>query len=438
LAAAGSAFAQTAKPETYREPAREVPVGGRADVIVCGAGPAGVSAAISAARAGADTLLIEAHGCLGGVWTAGMLSNIIPRNRPTGLLPELVANLQERGAQIDASRYDVEQMKLVLERMCRKAGVRVLLHTRVVAAAKQGARLSMAVTEGPSGRQAWPAKTFVDASGDGTLGALAGCRFDVGHPATGATQPMSLMALIVGVHYGELNRAGFVRGDGASSYAKGVDLRDAKKGLFQELRRAGWDPSYGEPTLFPIRADLMALMANHEYGKSAMSARDLTEATLHAREEINGMIDALRRRGGLWKNVRLVATAEQIGIREARRLRGRYTVTKEDLLRGARFDDAVCRSSSPVDIHALDPKAHRGYEDQGVKAKPYDIPMRALIAADVEGLLMAGRCISGDFFAHASYRVTGDAVPMGEAAGKVAAIAAKTNRPPHEVKWPLG
>lgn len=423
--------------KSHREAAREVPLAGQADVVVCGAGPAGVVAAISAARSGAKTLLVELHGCLGGVWTAGLLSNIIDYQRQTGILPEILERLKRRGAQIDPARYDVEAMKLVLEEMCLEAGVEVLLHTHVVAAAKDSQnRLSLAITENKSGRQAWAGKVFIDATGDGDLGAAAGCRFEIGHPVTRETQPMTLMALVMGLNYPELNKLRLVRGDGVSSYTpppKGVSSQEAKKNLLAELRRAGVDPSYEGVTLFPTRTDLMALMANHEYGVSALDAKAISAATMRARREVNAIVDALRKLGGPWKNIRLVATAEQIGVREGRRIRGRYSVTKEDLIRGARFEDAVCRVTFGVDIHSTSAARGKGTTSEGIKVKPYDVPLRALIAADVNGLLLAGRCISGDFFAHASYRVTGYSTAMGEAAGKVAARAAKTGRLPHEI-----
>ena len=108
----------------------------------------------------------------------------------------------------------------------------------------------------------------------------------------------------------------------------------------------------------------------------------------------------------------------------------------EDLVSGARHDDAVCRCTFPVDVHSTDPTKDKGIPSQGVRARPYDIPYRALIAKDVNGLLLAGRCISGDFIAHSSYRVTGDAVAMGEAAGVGAAVAARTARLPQDIPWP--
>lgn len=435
FAAAGLPASGASSSAVYREPARDIPIVGKTDVLICGAGPAGIGAALGAARAGASVELIEAHGALGGVWTAGLLSNIIDCLDKGGVMAEILAGLKKLGAQIDAFRYDVEAMKFLLDRMCLEAGVKILLHTRVAAAARDGNRLATVVTENKSGRQAWQAKTFVDASGDGDLAALSGCGFDVGHPVSRKTQPMTLMAILMGISYKELHARGLMRGNGISSAAKGVSPDESKKNIVAELRRAGVEPSYTGPALFPIRDDLVAFMVNHQYGYSGLDAGQVTEATLKARAEVYRVVESLRKLGGVWKNVRLVATSEQIGVREARRIHGRYTVTKEDVARGARFEDAVCRVNVGVDIHSIEPGKNKKTTDDGVKAKPYDIPLRALVARDLDGLLMAGRCISGDFWAHASYRMTGHAVPMGEAAGRVAALAARTDRMPHEVKF---
>ncbi len=434
LGAAAAPGARAAPERVYREPARDIPIAGSADVIVCGAGPAGIAAAISSARTGARTLLLEVHGCLGGIWTAGLLSNIIDGFDKGGIMAEILRRLKATGAQIDSARYDAEAMKLLLEQMCQEAGVKFLYHTRVVAAGKDGARITTVLTENKSGRQAWQAPVFVDTTGDGDLGALSGCKFDYGDPEAGRAQPMTLMAILMGVSYKELHARRLMRGDGKSSYGKGVSSDESKKNIVAELRKAGFDPSYTGPALFPIRDDLIAFMVNHEYAKSAMDAGQITEATVHARAEVNRAVDSLRKLGGVWKGVRLVATGAQIGVREGRRIHGLYTLTAEDLKRGARFPDAVCRVNVAVDIHSITPETHKRTTDGGVRARPYDVPLRSLIARDVDNLMMAGRCISGDFFAHASYRMTGHAVPMGEAAGRVAAIAARTRRLPRDVK----
>ncbi len=156
-----------------------------------------------------------------------------------------------------------------------------------------------------------------------------------------------------------------------------------------------------------------------------------------ARGEVHQIVRGLRKLGGPWDGVQIAATPEQIGIRDGRRIRGRYFMTGVDLVKGTTQDDAVVRATFPVDIHAISAEDHKKspYGNAGLKMKPYDIPLRALIARDVDGLMMAGRCISGDFIAHASYRVTGNAVAMGEAAGATAAVAVKNKVAPHNVPW---
>ena len=431
---AGPGAAKAADPlsgDVYQEPGAKVPIVQRADVVVCGAGPAGVAAAIAAARAGAKTCLLETNGCLGGVWTAGLLSWILDSANKTGLMREIIAALDARKATAHYGHsvgYDVEEMKSLLEDLCQAAKVKVRLHTRVVAAARdRSGRLGLAITESKSGREAFAGRVFVDATGDGDLAARAGCGFDYGRPGSGELQPMSMIALLVGLKL-----------DAVRPFVCALDRSSkptAKERLLAEMARAGVQPSYAQPTLFYIHNDLYCLMANHEYGVSATDAAAITAATLRSRAEVRKLVGALRALGGPWANAQIVATAEHIGVREGRRVHGLYQVTTDDLVRGAVHEDAVCKVTFGVDIHATDPKKTKGIEKSGVRAKAYDIPYRALIARDVQGLLLAGRLISGDFVAHSSYRVTGNAVAMGEAAGVAAALAARKGVLPQEVPW---
>jgi hypothetical protein len=320
-------------------------------------------------------------------------------------------------------------MKLLLEELCLAAGVKIHLHTRVASVIKEGRNVVGVITESKSGRQAWRGRTLIDTTGDGDVGALAGNSFELGVDNACPCQPMSMCALLTCDDVAALNA--YVRfGDGYEN----PDRYGHKKRLLAELRRAGSDPSYQAPTFFPVRGNLILAMLNHEYGVNATDAEAVTAATLRARAEVNSLVRGLRSLGGPWKGMQVVATAEQIGVRDGRRLAGRYTVVKNDVANGARHDDAVVRATFSVDVHALT-KDKSAYSSMGVKVKPYDIPLRALIAKDVDGLMMAGRCISGDFIAHASYRVTGNAVAMGEAAGVTSALAASSKRGPHEVTW---
>ena len=428
------------KPGEFVQAARNLPLVEDADVIVCGGGPAGVTAAITAARAGARVRLFEWRGCLGGVWTAGLLGYFLDFDKP-GFAKELRDSLDKRDARANTKSagsfcYDPEALKMLLEELCVEAGVKFQYHTKVSAAHLDGRRLTTVITESKSGPQAWRAPVFIDATGDGDLGALAGCNFEIGEQSNCPCQPLSLNALLM-VKDVELLRE-FVR---FGTPLPGENSKGAKKGRIKEaIIKGGNFPSYAGSTMWHVQGNLIFAMLNHEYGIKPWDAAEITTATVRARAEMNKMITGLRTLGGPWEGIQLVATAEQIGVRDGRRLSGRHTVTKEDL-KGARYDDAVVRATFGVDVHATSADLNKGNThraDLNLKVLPYDIPLRAMIAKDVDGLMMAGRCISGDFISHSSYRVTGNAVGMGEGAGVIGAIAALSKRLPHEVPWSEG
>ncbi len=410
---------------TFEEPAREVPVAGDVDVFVAGGGAAGVFAAIAAARTGARVQLCEAKGQLGGLCTTGLLPWIIDAENKNGLVRDFLEEVYRRTGHASSREsrcaFDVEHAKRILEAWCLDAGVNVQYHTQVATGYAREGRLRTAVTESKSGRQAWRAKIFIDATGDGDLAARAGCGFDMGREGTGEMQPMSLICALGGLD---------------PEAVRPFYLGDSKpKQLFREAMEAGGvSPSYGAPTLFYAGADRFVMMANHEYRVSGLDAAQITAATLRSRAESHTQIEALRGQGGPWRNLRLLATGEHIGVRETRRIRGHYTVTVDDLMNGARHDDAVCRVTFCIDVHSTDPEESKAIsqENRG-PVQPYDIPLRALIARDLDGLMTAGRCISGDFLAHSSYRVMGNAAATGESAGVVAALAARSERLPQEI-----
>lgn len=425
----------TSKTESILESQRQTPVVRKCDVLVCGGGPAGMSTAIAAARTGASVQILECHGCLGGVWTSGMLSYVIDADKP-GFNTELIRRLDEANTQYGhvpmrpaswlSYMYDVETMKWVLEQYVTELKIGVQLHTRVVAVdLDESKRIRGVVTESKSGRQAWLADVVIDTTGDGDIGALAGSKFEIGENAGEADcpcQPMSLMGIISGppelLH--KYTRAG-------SSDGKHKDHFRA------EIERGGYSPSYTKPTIFHMGGSIASVMMNHEYGVRPDDAAAITAATFRARNELNKIIRGLQSLPE-WKELRLVTTGEQIGVRDGRRIQGRAQVTQEDVVAGRKNAQSVCTSGFCVDIHAIK-KSDGGYGNRGIKAKPFDIPLGALIAAKVDNLMMAGRCISGDFIAHSSYRVTGNAVAMGEYAGVTAALASKSKTSPHLVEY---
>ncbi len=402
--------------------------GQRVDVIVCGGGSAGFAAAVTAARAGARTVLVEASGALGGVWSMSMLVGASDWRRKTALMREFDARLEAlTGEPLRRDRSGIhpavqesyaispEWLKVAMEGLVVESGVRLRLYTRLCGVQREGDRIVAVDLASKSGLERWEAKVFVDATGDGDLGAGAGCAYELGRPDGGQTQPMSMHGLVTGL-----------REEDVLPYCLGLppEEKTERRHLLDDLERAGYRCSYSRPTLTRMGHGLFFLGVHHGYASSALDADSLTNATVTGRAEIAGAVAALRSLGGMWSRIELASTSPLIGVREGRRLRGLYTVTREDLIAGRRHDDAVCRVTFPVDVHSTDPAAHKGFSNEGVEMQPYDIPLRALIAADVDNLAMAGRCISGDFIAHASYRVVGNCIATGTAAGAACAWAA--------------
>ena len=393
------------------------------DVIVCGGGPAGVAAAVSSARMGAKTLLLERGGCLGGFWTRGLLTWLIDTEGKEGLLPEVLNRLEDcaDGVRLDTPKRftaDTEKTKLLFERLCREAGVQVLYHTLLADAVTENGRITHVLTESKDGAVAYGAKLFVDTTGDGDLGYFAGASFDLGN-AEGVTQPMSLICQIGGIKCEDM-----IPFDSRKS-------KRTKPRMLEELSKAGITPSYRAPLLAILSEtyDTYGFMVNHEY-RSGLSTEEISEGTMCAREELHRIVDALRSLGGIWEKVHITATADAIGVREGRRIRGLYTVTAEDVVEGKQFSDGICTVNFRTDVHSLKPAEGKTDDSYGKGHPPYQIPLRALISKDRSNLLMGGRCISGDFVAHGSYRVAGPAFRTGEVAGLFAAFCAKRETAP--------
>ncbi|MGF1484792.1 MAG: FAD-dependent oxidoreductase [Opitutales bacterium] len=290
--------------QTIHEAARDVTVAGSYDVVIAGAGPSGIAAALASARTGASTLLLEGQGCLGGVWTAGLLSWIIDAGGKQGIMTELFEAIDSGGLrtvmQSDtyATAYDPEMMKRLLERLCLKAGIRIRLHTWLVSAElNDEGRLTHVVTESKSGPEAWAGRVLVDCTGDGDLAARAGCGFDFGHPGTGQTQPSSLLGLLGGPALEDVRP--FLSGGSDGAFAS-----ENKRRLRELLTELGVAPSYASASLFPIHDGLYMFMANHEYGVKATDADDITRATLQARSEVHAMATALGRHDGPFSDAR--------------------------------------------------------------------------------------------------------------------------------------
>lgn len=376
------------------------------DLVVCGAGPGGIGAALSAARLGHRVLLLDQAGCVGGYWTSGLMGIALDMPGKGGIPLEICNALMAEGAArwVDASSYtyDIEAMKRLLEGMLAQAGVDILLHTSLSTVDRREGRITAVHTAGFHPAR-FTADFWVDGTGHGTLGMLAGCAYEMGEPKSGLLQPASLHAVVTGV---------------PDAWQTDIHSPEKKQALHSLLSSVGVTPSYPAPLLFQPRGKgpIWILAINHQYHVTAEDAFTVSNATVQARREIDRAVQAIQTLPG-WDGFALCATAEQIGLRDSRRITGLYRITVEDAIQGLSFPDGVVPIHSCIDVHQLMPDGRSDAEGDAIRLRPFQIPMRSLIAAACENLFLVGRCISGDFLSHSAYRMTNSACAMGEAVG---------------------
>lgn len=442
---------------TIREPAREVPVVAQADVVVVGGGPGGLPAAIAAARHGADVLLIERYGFLGGLATAGLVAPILGHTASgsstpivAGLLREFAERMHaldgapswEESARERCIRFDAEAFKRVADEMVLEAGVRLLLHALVVGAVMDGGRIAAVLIESKSGRQAVTGDVFVDATGDADVAFRAGAETRQGRDFDGQVQSMGSFMHIGGVEGVSEKQIAAARKEVERALRMG-QLRFYHPGFagVNTYHRDGFSPNMtrqaGDPT----------------------DVFDLTRAEVGVREQAWRLLTLLRTMPG-FEGAYLRQTSFQVGPRESRRAIGDYVLTGEDLRQGHKFTDAIARGSWWIDIHcplgntypvhlciAECPRGARcpfwaarhgaGLLSRDELRPPqgdwYDIPYRCLTPKGVDNLLVAGRCISATHEAIAGARIMATCMAVGQAAGVAATLAAGSGVPPRAV-----
>lgn len=393
-------------------PTTEVPVRNRTEVLVVGGGPAGFGAAVSAARAGAKVTLVEQGGMLGGMWTLGLLSPFFDNGNQDGLNRELREKLIERSAWggLWNLSFDSCEMALLLDEYVTGLGIDVLLYTMGTDPVMEGNALKGIFVRNKSGEQAILADIVIDCTGDGDIAARAGAPFRIGREGDGVFQPMTMMFKIGGL------RPDYDRDDLRSWYDTLIE-RTPESELLRDI-------PYDNPALITLPRRGEALIQwTHIKRCLGTDAEQLTAATFEGRRQVRRALESFKLVRDKLGDVHLLDLPSVIGVRETRRITGEYVISEEDVKNGVRQPDAICHVRFGVDIHEPEETKQNCWTHPG-----FDIPLRSLIPLQVENLMTAGRCISGCFAAHAAYRVTGDCLKTGEAAGSAAAAAIRSGR----------
>jgi hypothetical protein len=418
------------------------------DVLVVGGGNAGCAAALAAARLGARTALVERYGFLGGTATAAMVGPWMTfhsgRERIVGgIAQEIVERLTALGGSpghlADSSDYvptitpfDPEIHKALLFEMMGEARVRLLLHAYFLEALRDeagvvtGARFATV-----GGMRELHAPIVIDATADAFVAASAGVELQMGD-AGGHVQPASLMFRLSHVDLAPL--AAYVRTKpdqmrtSLKLHERDVKHMTAVAGLYELWESARKDGEIDVPRelvsfFISPYPDEVTVNMTRVTQIDPLDPDDLTRAEVEARAQVMQLVAFFRKRVPGFANARLAATGTQIGIRESRRIVGVYTLTARDVLEAHTFDDAIARSAYPIDIH--NPSGAGTTTHRLPPGASYEIPYRCLVPRTVDGLLVAGRCISTTHEALASTRLTPTVMTLGQAAGTAAALAGR-------------
>jgi len=419
------------------EPARQLPVYGEFDVVVVGGGPAGLAASTSAARHGAKVLLVERYGFLGGMGTAGGVTNFAGlygrqngemRQLVHGVVDDLLERMAALGGlnspqdgmqgRIRVQSYDISCLKCAADQMLVAAGVDILFHAWAAAVLMKARRIDALVVETKSGRVAIRSAKFIDCSGDADVAHFAGVPYEVGDGHGSGLYPTTMFR----VGHVNATQALAAVGEFKAINTLMAQAQLDKPGHYRFPREGAILRPQKNPTEW--RANVTQIGNANGAAMDATDARQLSAGELEGRRQITDYFSFLKHEVPGFANAAIVDIAAQIGVRESRRIQGQYVLTGEDILASSRFDDAIGINAWPMELHAagrIDWQFPRNCDSS--EGRVYnDLPWRMLVPTQVDNLLVAGRCASMTHEGQSAARVSGGCFVMGQAAGTAATM----------------
>ena len=459
MLAAGAAVLPAVSCTTQSALKGEIPERYNAQLLVVGGGPAGVCAAIAAARLGTQVLLVEEGGFLGGMATRGLVAPFMTcfdargeKQVIRGIFGEIVDRMVALGGAIHPREvragsefsawitaghdhltpFDAEVLKYVLDTMVREAGVKVLFHASFVAPLMKGKKIVGAVLKTLSGLESVRAGLVVDATGDGHVAAAAGAPFEMGNKETGKIQPATLFCHIDHVDSKalradvEAHLHEFHRKDGVSYRALHWHVAKAEAAGEWDIARKSVNIYRG------VHEDEWAVNSTRIANVDATSSESMTDGEVEGRRQVQELMNFFRKYVPGCKDVRLRASASVLGIRESRHILGEYLLKAEELIAGEVPEDSILLASNSVDVHGGGSGAN-STRYTTINADWYGVPYRSLVPLEIEGLLVAGRCLSATSDAAGAVRVMPPAMATGQAAGVAAALCLRGNVAPRRL-----
>ncbi len=423
-------------------PRQKVPVLAESDVLVCGAGCAGIAAALSAARHGCRVTLLERWPTVGGMATNALVNGWHRSDREKMVIYGLVEESAARAAKHGWINQDVnfprahethwfepEGMRIIWQRMLDEAGVRCLCHLAAGEPILENGRMRGVLTDTKRGRRALAAKIVIDATGDGDIAAKAGVPFDYGRESDGLVQGMTLVFTLRGI-------------DEAVIRTLSHDRINAVIDLMAELRAQGRMPPFNDGNM---RGTFTYWRAPNHYpwnvcpvAGNPLDEEELSRLTATAHEQVFQYLNFLRANMPGMEKAEIEQTGFALGVRESRRIRGFVTLTAQMVLGAVKQRDSIGHGVWMVDIHDPKGSGHTTFSDAGDHNRlragtSYHIPLRMCLNAQVTNLAVAGRCASSTHEAHSSVRVQTHCMVMGQGVGTAAAMALDGNKPLSEV-----